>query len=414
MRLILKNIKELLTLDKAHEKDGRHLRPEDKSIQKSISLVCENGKISQISPYDNIKINSSTDKILDCEDFCVTPEIVDSHTHLVFGGDRSFEYSMRLDGASYEEIAKAGGGILHTTKKTNDQTKEKLFEIAKKRIELIHSLGVGTIEIKSGYGLNLKKEKEISIIIDDLKKHFKGKVNIFNTFMAAHAIPKEYKSSSDFMNKVVIPALKTTISEIKIDAVDIFLEEGYFDKNDVIALHEVSNQSGIPLKVHADEFKNLKGAEIAAELNALSADHLLAISKAGINSLASSDTVATLLPGTGYFLGKDQCKARELLDSGVKLSIASDYNPGSCNQFDLISICSLSAPNYKLNSCEAWSAITLNACAALGKKNQGYIREGADSRFTFFKTDTLDKVFYHWNSNFSTWPRDYLDYLKSL
>ena len=292
---------------------------------------------------------------------------------------------MRLDGASYEDIAKAGGGILHTTKKTNDHTREALFEIAKKRVKEIHSLGVGTIEIKSGYGLNLEKEREISIIIDDLKKYFKGKVNIFNTFMAAHAIPKEYKSSSDFMNKVVIPAFKTTTKEIELDAVDIFLEEGYFDKSDVIALHEVSNQAGIPLKIHADEFKNLKGAQIAAELNALSADHLLAISKDGINSLADSNTVATLLPGTGYFLGKEQCNARDLLDSGVKVSIASDYNPGSCNQFDLISICSLSAPNYKLNSCEAWSAITLNACAALGKRNQGFIQEGADSRFTFLK-----------------------------
>ncbi|MAW07054.1 MAG: imidazolonepropionase, partial [Halobacteriovoraceae bacterium] len=138
MRLILKNIKELLTLDKAHEKDGRNLKPEDKGIQKAISLVCENGKISQISSYEQIEINSSSDKILDCEGFCVTPEVVDSHTHLVFGGDRSFEYSMRLDGASYEEIANAGGGILHTTKKTNKQTRETLFEIARKRIEAIH------------------------------------------------------------------------------------------------------------------------------------------------------------------------------------------------------------------------------------------------------------------------------------
>ena len=236
--------------------------------------------------------------------FVSLPELVDSHTHLVFGGNRAFEYSMRLDGATYEDIAKSGGGILHTMKQTNASSKDELFNLACERIEKIHSRGVGTIEIKSGYGLNLEKEIELSEIIHELKLKYKGTVQIFNTFMAAHAVPKEYKSSSDYMKNVVLPALENLGPKNIIDAVDIFLEDGYFSEKDVRVLNEKAKEFNIPLKIHADEFINLEGASLACELNALSADHLLAISENGVKSFSKSKTVATLLPGTGYFLGK--------------------------------------------------------------------------------------------------------------
>ena len=168
MKIILKDCKEILTLKSAHQKDGRFLKPEDKSIEKNKSILCENGKIITIDTFSSIEKNNPDATIIDCSQFCITPELVDSHTHLVFGGNRAFEYSMRLDGATYEDIAKSGGGILHTMKQTNTSSKDELFNLACERIEKIHSRGVGTIEIKSGYGLNLEKEIELSEIIHDL------------------------------------------------------------------------------------------------------------------------------------------------------------------------------------------------------------------------------------------------------
>ncbi len=414
MKIILKDCKEILTLKNAHQKDGRFLKPKDKSIEKNKSILCENGKIITIDTFSSIEKNNPDATIIDCSQFCITPELVDSHTHLVFGGNRAFEYSMRLDGATYEDIAKSGGGILHTMKQTNASSKDELFNLACERIEKIHSLGVGTIEIKSGYGLNLEKEIELSEIIHELKLKYKGTVQIFNTFMAAHAVPKEYVSSSDYMENVVLPALESLGLRKIIDSVDIFLEDGYFSEKDVIVLNQKAKGFGIPLKIHADEFINLEGASLACELNALSADHLLAISDKGIESFSKSKTVATLLPGTGYFLGKEQCDARALLDAGAKVSIASDYNPGSCHQFDLKKIACLSAPNYKMNSTETWSSITLNASSSLGLNNQGTICSNMQSRFSFWECNSLDEVLYNWDENYSVWPEQYLNYLSTL
>ena len=174
---------------------------------------------------------------------------------------------MRLDGAIYEDIAKSGGGILHTMKQTNASTKEELLKLACKRIEKIHSLGVGTIEIKSGYGLNLEKEIELSEIIHELKLKYKGTIQIFNTFMAAHAVPKEYNSSSHYMENVVLPALENLGPRKIIDAVDIFRGWLFF-KKDVRVLNEKATDFNIPLKAHADEFMNLEGASLACELGA--------------------------------------------------------------------------------------------------------------------------------------------------
>ena len=323
---------------------------------------------------------------IDCSYLSVTPEIVDSHTHLVFGGDRSDEYAMRLNGADYQEIARAGGGILSTMNATNSLSRDELFELAVKRIEKINSFGVGTIEIKSGYGLNFEKEKEITLLINDLKNHFKNRVQIFNTFMAAHAVPKKFKSSKEFMESVVIPLLQELAPQKIIDAVDIFHEDGYFSEEDVKSLSAVAKKFNVPLKIHADEFIDNNGATIASEEKALSADHLLAISEKGIESLKNSNTVATLLPGTGYFLGKKQCDARKLLDNGVKVSIASDYNPGSCHQMNLLKIAVLSAPNYQMNISEVWASITLNAAHSLGMNDQGAIIPKMKARFSFWDT----------------------------
>ena len=398
---LFSNFSQIATLESAFQKDGRKLIPSDMSIIQDGSVVFDEDEIKWVGPNDKLPKEYKELQSIDYTGKVLIPEIVDCHTHIVFGGDRSKEYSMRLNGADYQEIAKAGGGILSTMKATNESSKEELFALAVSRIEQIHSYGVGTIEIKSGYGLNYNKEKECSLIIDHLKKHFKGKVQILNTYMAAHAIPKEFKCSNEYIHKVVIPLLKELSSLEIIDAVDIFHEDGYFNESDTQQLFDVAKILNINVKSHADEFKDNKGAILAANNNALSTDHLLMTGDDGIKALANSSTVATLLPGTGFFLGKPQASARKFLDAGVKVAIGSDYNPGSCHCDNVLLIASLAAPQYQMNTAELWSSITLNAASALNLKNQGSIKAGLAPRFSIFDVNSIDKITYTWGRNYS-------------
>ena len=402
----LKNIREVLTLDLAYEKDGRNLNPEDLAIIQNTSIIHDNNEILYIGSEEKVPHNFKPMKTFDLSELCITPEIVDSHTHLVFAGNRAEEYSMRLNGKNYEEIAKAGGGILSTMNAVNKASNEDLYQLGIERIEEIYKYGIGTIEIKSGYGLNLKKEIEVSKVIDRLKKYFSPRIQIKNTFMAAHAVPKNFSNSKEYIDKVVIPALKSLAPLEIIDAVDIFHEKNYFDGNDVNVLFNEAKRLNIPVKIHADEFYDNDGASFAVDYDALSADHLLSINKKNISKIANSDTVATLLPGTGLFLGKKQADGRALLDQGAKVNIASDYNPGSCHYNNLLQIASIAAPMYQMNMCELWAAITLNAAHALGLKNQGAIRKGMKPRFSYFKTNSISDITYSWGKNLATWPED--------
>jgi len=201
------------------------------------------------------------------------------------------------------------------------------------------------------------------------------------------------------MKEVVLPLLDKLAEEKIIDCVDIFHEQNYFSDDDVISLYDRASRHGIAVKIHADEFNNNGGAVLAAKYNALSADHLLQTNVEGIRALADSSTVATLLPGTGLFLGKPQANARGLLDAGVKVAMASDFNPGSCHCDNLLLIASVAAPMYKMNCAELWAAITLNASHALGLSHQGALISGFKPRFTVFKADSIDRITYNWGSN---------------
>jgi len=397
----LSNISQLLTLESAHAKDGRNLKPSDLSVIENASIVFENNQILWVGKTTELPEVYQSCETKDLTGHCVTPELVDSHTHLIFGGDRAKEYSMRLNGADYVEIAKAGGGILNTMNGTNALQKHELHSIARERVERLASYGIGTIEVKTGYGLNFEKEYELSHVVNELKKEFEGDVQIFNTYMAAHAVPKDFDSSKQYMDDVVIPLLEKITSEGFIDCVDIFHEDGYFDFDDTKNLFEKCTQLDIPFKSHADEFNDNKGAKLAAEKGALSTDHLLCTTEDGIQALSKSKTVATLLPGTGYFLGKPQANAKAFLEAGVKVSLASDYNPGSCHWDNLLQIASLAAPNLGFNQTQLWAAITLNAAHSLGLTDQGALIKGLKPRFSVFKVPTIDHITYHWGRNFS-------------
>lgn len=396
---IYRHFSEIATLETAHKKDGRHLHPEDLSIIKDSSIVFDQDEIIWVGKDIDLPEEYHHREFIDMSGKVCTPELVDSHTHLVFGGDRAFEYTMRINGATYENIAKSGGGILNSMKGTNELSRNELLKIALERIKTIKSYGVGTIEIKSGYGLNFDKEYELSRIIYDLKQIVRPDIQIINTFMAAHAVPKEFASSYEYMKEVVLPLLDKLGGEGILDCVDIFHEENYFSSEDAISLFERAKRWGLKVKIHADELNDNKGAILAVKHNALSADHLLMTESDGVSALKNSSTVATLLPGTGLFLGKKPANARALLDAGVKVAIGSDYNPGSCHCDNLLLLAQIAAPLYKMNICELWSAITLNAAHSLGLSKQGAILPGLKPRFSIFKTDNISRITYNWGKN---------------
>ena len=395
------HLNEIVTLANAHLKDGRNLLPHDLCILSDGAIVFDENQILWVGPTSDLPAEYQSITTISLQGHILTPELVDSHTHLVFGGDRSQEYADRLNGTPYEEIAKRGGGILFTMKETRRATSEDLFKLAIDRILRIHSYGVSTIEIKSGYGLSFEKEKEISLIISRLKKHFAPKIQIFNTYLAAHDIPRDFSSSVEYMDQVVLPLLRDLAPLKIIDAVDIFHENNYFSKVDVARLFDLAQELGIASKIHADELNPNSGAELAASFKALSADHLLKISDLGIQSLAHSQTIATLLPGTAFFLGKPLAPARKMLDAGVKVAIASDYNPGSCHCDNVVLIASIAAAQLKMNQAELWCAITHNAAHALGRTDQGSIIPGLKPRFSLFKAQSLSDLTYHWGRNFA-------------
>ncbi len=398
---IFKNLNQIVSLENAHAKDGRNLKPSDLSIIKNGSVVFNQDEILWVGPTEFIPEDYSEVDGINLEGHVLLPEIVDAHTHLVFGGDRAHEYIMRLNGATYEEIAKSGGGIASTTRATRDLSRTDLLKLAQTRIKTLQSYGVGTIEIKSGYGLSFEKEYELALIINDLKNIFKPDVQIVHTYMAAHAIPEGYDSSYSYMKNVVLPLLDKLHTEGLVDAVDIFHEQNYFDREDVVSLFERAQRLGIPVKMHADELNDNSGASLGMDFNALSVDHLLKISDENINRLKESATVANILPGTAFFLGKPQAPARKLLDAGAKVAISSDYNPGSCHFDNVVQIALMSAPTLKMNFAELWCAITLNAAHALGFQQQGAIIKGFKPRFSIFNANDLETITYHWGRNFS-------------
>lgn len=397
---VYNHFEQILTLRAAQKKDGRKLEPKDLDLIKNGSIVFDEEQILWLGQTNDLPEKFKTYPQKDYSGHVLTPGIIDSHTHLVFGGDRSREYSMRLNGASYEDIANEGGGILATMEKTITSSPEELLESAIKRVKEIASYGVKVIEVKSGYGLTMESERKISKVIHKLKIHFKGKIKIFNTFLAAHAVPGGFKSSSEYIDKIVIPLMDELAEEQIIDFVDIFHEKGYFDIEDSKKLFTKCQELNLPVKIHADEFNDNKGAVLATEFNALSADHLLCTTEDGIKALSTSSTVATILPGTAFFLGKNLANARAFLDAGCKVALASDYNPGSCHCDNLLLIASISAKSLGLNIAELWSAITLNAASALGIKDMGYIDTGLKPNFSIFNCSSIDKITYSWGKNF--------------
>jgi imidazolonepropionase len=306
----------------------------------------------------------------------ITPGLIDCHTHLVFGGDRAREFEMRLNGASYEEISKAGGGIVSTMKATRSSSLDELVEGALPRLDALIAEGVTTLEIKSGYGLTVDDEIKMLKAARQLSKL--RPVTIVTSWLAAHAVPPEFKGrEDDYINEIAIPGLKMANSEGLVDAVDGFCEGIAFNVEQIRRVFDTAIALKLPIKLHAEQLSNLGGAVMASELGALSVDHIEYLASDDTKVLAKNDTVAVLLPGAFYTLRETQFPPiLSLRDNSVKIAIASDGNPGSSPLFSILLTMNMACTLFRLTPEEALLGVTSIASQALGLKKVGIIKEG--------------------------------------
>lgn len=357
-----------------------------------------NGIITYCGP---MRESVSTDGSLDAKGCAVLPGFVDSHTHMVFGGYRPEEFSWRMRGDSYMSIMNRGGGIVNTMQATRAATEEELAKKASLYIDRMSRMGVTTVEGKSGYGLDKDAELKQLRVMQRINSDPKRKVDIATTYLGGHALPPEYAERHDdyisFMISDMLPLIK---AERLADNCDIFCEEGVFDIPQSRRLLEAARKLGYGIKIHADEIVTTGGAELAAALGALSADHLLHISEQGIRDLADSDTVATLLPLTAFTLREPYAPARKMIDAGCAVALATDLNPGSCLSGSIPLTFALACIYMQMSVEEAITALTLNGAAALGLADKiGSIEPGKYGDLVVLDTDNINMLPYYTGMN---------------
>lgn len=306
----------------------------------------------------------------------VTPALIDCHTHLIHGGDRATEFEMRLEGASYAAIARAGGGIISTVKATRDATVDALIQQAIPRLDALLAEGVSTVEIKSGYGLNL--ETELNMLRAARALVGLRPVQIKTSFLGAHATPPEYEGRDDtYLEEVCIPTLRAAHEEGLVDAVDGFCEGIAFTAEQIERVFMVARELGLPIKLHADQLSHLGGTQLAAQYGALSVDHVEYASEDDAKAMAKSGSVAVILPGAFYTLNETQAPPiTEFRRHGVPMAIATDYNPGSSPLTSLLLAINMACTLFRLTPAEALAGATINAAKALGLADCGQIRPG--------------------------------------
>ena len=333
---------------------------------------------------------------IDCQGKMVTSGFVDPHTHPVFYNKRDSEYAMRLSGASYDEIANNGGGIISSVNGVRKASEDELVTKLDKRLDRFIENGTTTIEAKSGYGLNIESELKSLSVIDKLNSTHN--IDIVPTFMGAHAYPNEFKDDHlgyvELICKEMIPAVSEQgIAKFN----DVFCEKNYFSINESRQILECGIKFGLKPRMHADEFVDSGAAELAGEIGAFSADHLMAVSEEGIKALADNNVIATLLPGTTFFLGKSNyAPARKLIDAGITIALATDYNPGSSHIQSMPFIISLACLFLGLTVEEAFAAATYNAAQTLGLHNEvGSIELGKKADLIIWDLDSLIDIPYY-------------------
>ena len=399
MKLLIENIKELVQVESGNSKLVSKVSGKKMSELRSVRdafLIIENAKIAGYGSMKDLKNEKKPDdkeqKTIDASGRMVFPCFCDSHTHLVYAGSREIEYTDKIKGLSYEDIAKRGGGILNSAKKLHNTSEEELIRQALPRLEEIKMLGTGAVEIKSGYGLTTADELKMLRVIKKLKKI--SPLTISATFLGAHAVPLEYKGKqSEYVDLIINEMIPLVATDELADYIDVFCDRGFFTVEETERMLMAGMKYGLRPKIHANELDFSGGIQVGVKYNALSVDHLEYTGDDEINSLLNTETMPTLLPGAAFFLGMPYAPARKMINAGLPLALASDFNPGSSPSGNMQLILSMGCVKYKMLPEEAISAVTINGAYAMGVSDElGSIAVG--KKANVFITKPIPSVAY--------------------
>ena len=384
MGTLIKNIKELLQVRDASIKKVSGVEMNILPTIPNAYLFIEDGLIIDFGSMKNLK-DFTVDEIIDATGKIVLPAWCDSHTHIVYAGNREKEFVDRINGLTYEEIAAKGGGILNSAKKLQETPEKELYEQSSKRLQEIMSLGTGAVEIKSGYGLTLEAELKMLRVIQQLSKNYP--IEIKATFLGAHAFPQEYKENKDAYIDLIINEMLPKIAEEGLaEFVDVFCETNYFTVTQTDAILKAAKQYDFIPKIHVNQFTTIGGVQIGIENEALSVDHLEIVSDDDIEALKGSQTMPVALPSCSYFLGIPYTPARQLLDNDLPIALASDYNPGSTPSGNMNFVVSTACIKMKMTPEEAINAATINGAYAMNiSETHGTITKGKKANLIITK-----------------------------
>lgn len=365
------------------------------------AIAVKDGKIAWVGPRSELpEFDVLATPVYRGKGGWITPGLIDAHTHLVFAGNRAHEFEQRLQGATYAEIARAGGGIISTVNACRDADEAELFELGRQRLNALAREGVTTVEIKSGYGLNTETELKLLRVARELGEHHH--IDVCTTFLGAHAIPPEYKDNADaYIDLVINDMLPAVIAENLADAVDVFCENIAFSLEQTERVLTAAKQAGLQIKLHAEQLTNMGGSALAAKLGAKSVDHIEFLDEAGVKAISESGTCATLLPGAFYFLRETQLPPIELLRQyKVPMVIASDFNPGSSPICSTLLMLNMACTLFRLTPEEALQGVTINAAKSLGIDNHlGSIAVGKQADFCLWDITTPAQLAYAYGVN---------------
>ena len=384
MRTVIINIKELLQIRDPQTTKVSGVDMKELPSIKNAFIILENGLITNFGAMDSFT-PTSTDLTIDATGKLVLPSWCDSHTHIVYAGNREQEFVDRINGLSYEEIAKKGGGILNSAKTLQNTTEEELFIQSAKRVEEVIKMGTGAIEIKSGYGLTTEAELKMLRVARMIKEEYP--IQVKTTFLGAHALPAKYKDNKQGYLDLVINEMLPKVSKERLASyIDVFCEKGYFDLKDTERILKAGKQHGLVPKIHVNQFNAFGGVALGVTHDALSVDHLEELNDEDIVALKNSNTMPVALPSCSYFLSIPYTPARKIIDAGLPLALATDYNPGSTPSGNMNFVISTACIKMKMTPEEAINAATINGAYAMGlSKECGSITIGKKANLIITK-----------------------------
>lgn len=379
-----------------------HKGPEQGQITKTENacVLMEEGKITYCGPQAQAPAGAEQGaQVIDAQGRLATPGLIDAHTHLVFGGWRQHEIPLKLAGAGYLDILRMGGGILSTVKRTREQTEDQLFEKSLGFVREMLQMGVTACEMKSGYGLDTETELKQLRVIRRLAESCP--MDISSTFLGAHAVPEEYKDNADGYVDLIINEMLPAVAEQNLaQACDVFCETGVFDVPQSRRVLEAGKALGLKPRIHADEIDAIGGSQLAGEIGAVSAEHLIAADEAGMAALAQGGVIADLLPATSFYLDKPFAPARRMVELGIPVVIASDFNPGSCPSLNLPFAMNLGLLRYKLTPEQVLNAVTINAACSIGMEDRlGSLEPGKQGDLVLWDAPDWEMILYRFGSN---------------